>query len=143
MLPVLRIKLKGLDKDNKKRRAIAKFYLENISNENIELPEWDFSGTHVFHLFVIRTQEREHLMNYLKNNGIETGIHYPIPPHKQKALKEYSHLSLPITEKMHKEVLSLPIYPSLTSDEQSYICNKMNIVFLESSLSYVGYVNKV
>ncbi|WP_396141835.1 DegT/DnrJ/EryC1/StrS family aminotransferase, partial [Flavobacterium sp.] len=113
----LNIKLGHLDAENESRRAIAKRYLSEIKNDKIVLPNWDFSQNHVFHLFVIRTTDRLVLQNYLKESGIETMIHYPIPPHKQKALATWNHLSLPITEQIHNEVLSIPMNSSLTNDE--------------------------
>jgi dTDP-4-amino-4,6-dideoxygalactose transaminase len=122
----LNIKLGHLDAENESRRAIAKRYLSEIKNDKIVLPNWDFSQNHVFHLFVIRTTDRLVLQNYLKESGIETMIHYPIPPHKQKALATWNHLSLPITEQIHNEVLSIPMNSSLTNDEIDQIIQKLN-----------------
>lgn len=122
----LNLKLPNLNADNEKRRAIAKRYRTEIKNEKIILPFWDLSNNHVFHLFVIRTENREALQEYLTQNNIQTVIHYPIPPHKQKALLEWENLSFPITEKIHNEVLSLPISPVLTAEEVSYIIEILN-----------------
>lgn len=122
----LRIRLKDLDIHNQKRRAVAKRYLYEIKNEKITLPYYNNSENHVFHLFVIRTENREKLQKYLLENQIETLIHYPIPPHHQKAMKAYNHLSFPITEKIHKEVLSLPISPVLTEVEINRIIVVLN-----------------
>ncbi len=122
----LNLKLPNLDADNEKRRAIAKRYLAEIKNDKIVLPFWDFSNNHVFHLFVIRTENREHLQEYLAQNNIQTVIHYPIPPHQQKAFLEWNNLSFPITEKIHKEVLSLPISPVLTQSEVDFIIEILN-----------------
>jgi dTDP-4-amino-4,6-dideoxygalactose transaminase len=122
----LNVKLPHLDSDNDKRRAIAKRYLSEIKNEKITLPFWDKSNNHVFHLFVIRTENRDHFQTYLKENGIETLIHYPIPPHQQKALRDWNSLSFPMTEKIHKEVLSIPISPIMTCDEVTFIIEKIN-----------------
>lgn len=122
----LSVKLPFLDKENAIRRTIAKRYLSEIKNSKIVLPFYDGSENHVFHLFVIRTEKRDELQNYLTENGVQTQIHYPIPPHKQKAMKEYHHLSFPITEKMHDEVLSLPISPVMTVDEIDYIVKILN-----------------
>lgn len=105
---------------------MAKRYLSEIKNDKIILPNWDLSQIHVFHLFVIRTSNRMDLQNYLKESGIETMIHYPIPPHKQKALSNWNNLSFPITEKIHEEVLSIPMNPSLTDDEVSHIITVLN-----------------
>jgi dTDP-4-amino-4,6-dideoxygalactose transaminase len=90
------------------------------------LPFWNKSENHVFHLFVIRTEKRNELQNYLKDNGIETMIHYPFSPHKQKALHSWNNLSFPITEKIHNEVLSLPLNGVLTDVEVSKIIKVLN-----------------
>lgn len=129
---VLRIKLKYLDIDNQKRREIAQFYCDNIKNEKITLPiqssELKIQNylEHVWHLFVIRTSERDKLQNYLTENKIQTLIHYPIPPHKQNAYKELNNYKLPITEKIHTEVMSLPISPVLSMDEVIKTCSVIN-----------------
>ena len=122
----LNLKLPNLDTDNERRRSIAKRYLSEIKNKKIILPFWDFSSNHVFHLFVIRTENRKELQDYLLQNKIQTVIHYPIPPHKQKALSNWNNLSLPITEKVHQEVLSLPMSPVMTIDEVSYVVEILN-----------------
>lgn len=122
----LNLKLLNLDTDNERRRTIAKRYLSEIKNEKILLPFWDFSENHVFHLFVIRTKNREALQDYLTQNNIQTVIHYPIPPHKQKALSGWDNLSFPVTEKIHQEVLSLPMSPVLTDDEVSFVIRILN-----------------
>lgn len=115
---VLDVKLKYIDGENARRREIAKRYLSEIKNDKIVLPvNPENEKEHVWHLFVIRTQEREKLQNYLTENGVQTLIHYPIPPHKQQAYKEMNDLSFPVTEQIHNEVLSLPISP-VTSDEE-------------------------
>lgn len=122
----LNVKLPNLDSDNQHRKTIANRYLSEIKNDKIMLPFWDFSDNHVFHLFVIRTPKRSELQDYLKQNGIETILHYPVPPHKQKAFKNWNHLSFPITEKIHNEVLSLPISPIMTADEVDFVIQKLN-----------------
>ncbi|MGL2994062.1 DegT/DnrJ/EryC1/StrS family aminotransferase [Flavobacterium sp. TSSA_36] len=122
----LNLKLANLDVDNEKRRSIAKRYLTEIKNDKIILPFWDFSKNHVFHLFVIRTSRRAELKVYLQQHGIETAIHYPIPPHKQKALENMNALSFPITEKMHEEILSIPLHPALEDEEVSAIIKALN-----------------
>jgi dTDP-4-amino-4,6-dideoxygalactose transaminase len=122
----LNLKLPNLNNDNDKRRAIAKRYLSEIKNDKIILPFWDFSNNHVFHLFVIRTENREALQEYLTQNNIQTVIHYPIPPHKQKAFPEWNNLSFPITEKIHNEVLSLPISPVLKEEEVNFVIEILN-----------------
>lgn len=122
----LSIKLKQLDEDNNNRRAIAKYYIEHINNDKICLPKYNGSNNHVFHVFVIRCKTRGELHEYLLKNGIQTVIHYPIPPHKQKALQEHAYLKLPITEQIHDEVLSLPISPVQTTADTQKIVSILN-----------------
>lgn len=122
----LNIKLKQLDSENDFRRNLAKRYISEIKNDKLILPAYDFSKNHVFHLFVIRTSNRLALQYFLKDNGIETMIHYPIPPHKQKALSDWNNLSFPITEKIHEEVLSIPLNSSVSKTEVDYIISKLN-----------------
>jgi dTDP-4-amino-4,6-dideoxygalactose transaminase len=122
----LNVKLPCLDAENEQRHSIVKRYLTEIKNVKITLPVWDFSKNHVFHLFVIRTENRIVLQDYLKQHNIETLIHYPIAPHKQKAFKHWNDLSFPITEKIHHEVLSLPISPLLEDDEVDIIIKCIN-----------------
>jgi dTDP-4-amino-4,6-dideoxygalactose transaminase len=122
----LNVKLPHLDEENTKRRAIAKRYCEEIKNNAIELPVWDLSNNHVFHLFVIRTLDRAKLQHKLEQHGIETLLHYPVPPHKQVAFQEWNSLSLPITEKIHQEVISLPISPRMIEEEVTYVIKKIN-----------------
>lgn len=119
----LSIKLEKLDADNEKRRRIADYYLKHITNPGIQLPSRPKDEEHVWHLFVIRCKERDRLQSYLKERKIQTLIHYPIPPHKQEGYKELNTLSLPVTEKIHREVLSLPIGPTMTEEEVSFVCN--------------------
>lgn len=124
---ILSIKLNYLDKENTRRREIAKIYSQNINNSKIIIPEIpENSLEHVWHLFVVRTKDRSKLQDFLIKNGIQTLIHYPIPPHKQKAYSEFNNLKLPITEKIHDEVLSLPISPVLTNNEIDFICKIVN-----------------
>lgn len=122
----LNVKLPYLNKENQTRKQIAKRYLWEIKNDKIVLPFWDGSENHVFHLFIIRTSNRLKLQNYLKENGVETMIHYPIPPHKQKALYNWNHLSFPITEKIHDEVLSIPLNSTLSEEEIKHIISIIN-----------------
>lgn len=122
----LNVKLTDLDADNDQRRTIAKRYLSEIKNDKIVLPKVKSLEKHVFHLFVIRTENREELQDFLLKNDIETVIHYPIPPHKQKALKEWSDLSFPISEKIHNEILSLPISQVITDAEIDYVIEILN-----------------
>jgi dTDP-4-amino-4,6-dideoxygalactose transaminase len=122
----LNVKLPYLEIENDKRRSIARRYLSEIRNDKIILPLWDLSDNHVFHLFVIRTNNRQELQDYLLKNGVQTAIHYPIPPHKQKALQQYHELSFPITEKMHDEVLSIPLNPILSGEQVDFIITALN-----------------
>ena len=122
----LNVKLPNLETENNRRRQIAKRYSTEIKNNKIVLPLCEDLSNHVFHLFVVRTENREHLQEYLKENSIETLIHYPIPPHKQNALKEWNNLSFPITEKIHREVLSLPISPVMSDDEVTKVVEILN-----------------
>ena len=122
----LNMKLPHLDLENEQRRIIARRYLSEIKNDKIVLPEWDLTNNHVFHLFVIRTENRAKLQEYLLQNGIQTVIHYPVPPHKQKALPDFNKLSFPITEKIHETILSIPISPVLTADEVTFIIAIIN-----------------
>jgi dTDP-4-amino-4,6-dideoxygalactose transaminase len=141
---VLRVKLPCLDTDNQRRRIIAGFYAKNIINPGIILPRvcQNSSGSmipgnstddqitgalnHVWHLYVVRCRERDRLKKYLDENGIQTLIHYPVPPHKQKAYAEYVKLSFPVTEKIHREVLSLPISQVMTQDEAAQVVRVIN-----------------
>jgi dTDP-4-amino-4,6-dideoxygalactose transaminase len=106
---MLRVKLRYLDGESDKRRTIAKYYLQNIKNENIILPTVRNENNHVWHLFVIRTKNRVELQKYLLDNGIQTLIHYPLAPHKQVAYQEWNDESYLVSEQIHDEVLSLPI----------------------------------
>ena len=121
---VLDVKLKYIDQENETRSVIAKSFLSEINNPKITLPENPSDeNEHVWHVFVVRCKERDVLQTYLTERGIQTIIHYPIPPHQQEAYKEFKDLSFPITEAMHNEVLSLPISSILTEDEITEIIN--------------------
>jgi dTDP-4-amino-4,6-dideoxygalactose transaminase len=123
---VLNVKLQHLIQDTEKRRKVGQFYYSNIKNESIQLPKIEDWNSHVFHLFPIFTKRRDELQAYLTEKGVQTLIHYPIPPHKQLCYKEYSELVLPMTEKIHNEELSLPISPVITKDELNTIVNLIN-----------------
>ncbi len=123
---VLDIKLKYLDEDNSKRRIIAKYYRENIKNDYIILPNANEELSHVWHIFAVRTKYRNKLQKYLQDNGVETNIHYPTPPHKQLAYKEMSNGIYPITERIHEEILSLPISPVLSYEEVEKVVTLIN-----------------
>lgn len=123
---VLEVKLAHLDDDNNRRKQIAKLYYEGIKNPLVKwltiLPE----EKNVFHIFPIFTERRDELQQYLKENEIGTIIHYPIPPHKQEAYKEWNNLSYPVTEAVHETELSLPMSPCLTDEEVQYVIDKIN-----------------
>lgn len=123
---VLDIKLKHLDSDNNKRREISKYYRENIKNSKIILPETYNEKSHVWHIFAVRTQNRDEFQKYLTEKGIQTIIHYPTPPHKQGAYKEWNNLSFPITEEIHNTILSLPISPVMTDSEIEKVVEVVN-----------------
>jgi len=123
---ILNVKLRYLDEDNQKRREIANYYLANINNKAIILPYTKKEENHVWHLFVVRTKEREKLQKHLLDNNIQTMIHYPIPAHKQQAYKEWNNLTYPITEKIHQEVLSLPMSPVLQNNKIEKVVEVLN-----------------
>jgi dTDP-4-amino-4,6-dideoxygalactose transaminase len=123
----LRIKLQKLDEDNKRRQEIAAIYETELNDLPILLPE--FSKNHVYHLYVIRINKRDELQEFLGKQGIQTMIHYPIPPHKQMAYKEFNHLKLPITEQIHNTVLSLPISPVHENHEILEVCESIKRFF--------------
>ena len=122
----LRIKLPFLDADNNRRREIAKKYLSTINNPKIKLPTYNLDTSHVFHLFVIQVSNREEFTNYLSQNKIGFLIHYPIPPHQQEALADFSKYSFPVTEKIHQQVVSIPISPVLNNDHIKKIIEVLN-----------------
>ncbi|MDR1505077.1 MAG: DegT/DnrJ/EryC1/StrS family aminotransferase [Prevotella sp.] len=123
---ILNVKLPYLDIENEKRTKMAEYYLKNIKNEKIVLPSVPKEKSHVWHQFVIRTGERDKLQSYLAENGIQTLVHYPVPPHKQKAYMEWNHLSLPVTEKIHREVLSLPMGSHLSIRKAEKVTDTIN-----------------
>ncbi|AIQ26304.1 DegT/DnrJ/EryC1/StrS family aminotransferase [Paenibacillus sp. FSL H7-0737] len=125
--PILSEKLKFLDQDNSHRRTIASYYLNNINNENLVLPfVEEKSESHVWHVFVVRTSFRTDFINYMTQKGIQTMIHYPIPPHKQEAYKEWNELSFPISEKIHSEIVSLPISPVMDLEDVKKVVEVVN-----------------
>jgi len=123
---VLSVKLKHLDEDNALRRHVARYYLEHIDNPAITLPsvpDWD---ANVFHIFPILCERRDELQQYLKDNGVQTLIHYPIPPHKQKCYADWNGWSFPVSERIHREELSLPMSPAMTMDEIRAVVDLLN-----------------
>ena len=123
---VLDVKLKYLDSDNAKRKEIAQYYLQNIKNPLISLPQTYSENSHVWHLFVVRVKDRARFQNYLNDNGIQTIIHYPIPPHKQECYKELNHLSFKITEQIHSEIISIPISPVMSDSQIQKVVEAIN-----------------
>lgn len=124
---ILNVKLKYIDLENRKRREIAKCYSDAIKNEKVKLPVWDRSiEDHVFHLYVVQVENRSDFMSYLDSNGIQSLIHYPIPFHKQEAYIEYKDLLLPITEKIHQQILSIPISPVMEEIEVETVIRVIN-----------------
>lgn len=122
----LNVKLPAVDSDNEIRRAIAKKYILEIKNEKIALPKYNGGEDHIFHLFVIRVENRNNFIDYLNTNNIGNLVHYPIPPHKQQALSEYSNLNFPVTEKIHREVVSIPMSPVMTEEEVGEVISVLN-----------------
>jgi dTDP-4-amino-4,6-dideoxygalactose transaminase len=126
---VLSVKLKYLDQDNQHRKDVAQYYIDNIKNTYITLPDTMPMKSNAFHLFPILVGEgkRNELHDYLEMNGVGTVIHYPIPPHKQECYKEWNNFSLPITEQIAAQELSLPIGPSITMEEVKEVVKLINI----------------
>ncbi len=122
----LNVKLKYIQKDIKDRRQIANYYLDNITNSQIVLPSVSNKNAHVWHLFVVRIKNREKLQKYLSENGIQTLIHYPIPPYKQKAYLNFNKISFPLTESICDEILSIPISPNISNDQTNFVVNALN-----------------
>lgn len=122
----LNIKLPTLDADNEIRRQVAKRYIAEVNNEKVILPFYNNSNNHVFHVFVVLVENRDHFIKYLNQHQIETLMHYPIAPHKQEAFKAFESLELPITEEIHKNIVSLPMSPVLTDDEVTQVIKILN-----------------
>lgn len=120
---MLDVKLRHLDEDNQRRQAIADYYINNVKHPEILLPTPSQS---VYHIFPILCERRDELQLYLKENGVETMIHYPIPPHKQACYKEWNDLSFPITERIHRQELSLPCHPAMKQEEADQIVSLLN-----------------
>lgn len=123
---VLDVKLKYLDECNNRRKEIARYYINNISNSKIILPVISDWNQHVFHIFTVRCKEREALQKYLEENGVQTNIHYPIPPHKQECYGEWNSINLPVTELLHDQELSLPMSPMLSIEEAMEVVRIIN-----------------
>ncbi|KJJ86292.1 aminotransferase [Prevotella intermedia ZT] len=122
---VLDVKLKYLDEDNARRKENAHYFEQHIKNDRITIPA-ALNRDNVYHIFPILCTERDRLQEYLKENGVQTMIHYPIPPHKQKAYKEWNALSFPITERIHREELSIPCNQTMSLDDAKLIVTLLN-----------------
>lgn len=123
---MLRVKLCYLDVDTKRRQEIAAEYCSGIYNSNIQLPQIKHTLSNVWHLFVVQSVHRDVLQEYLTAAGVQTLTHYPIPPHQQQAYTAWNHQSLPITESLHQHVLSLPMDPTMNSEEVQYVIEILN-----------------
>lgn len=123
---VLNVKLPYLDEDNQRRREIAEYYLSNIKNDKIIMRKSYSDKANVWHVFPVRTDNRDAFQQYLNDNDIQTLIHYPIPPHKQECYKEWNNLSLPVTEEIHRTIISLPISPVMTDNEVQKVVEIVN-----------------
>ena len=123
---VLRVKLAHLDDDNNHRRNIAQRYIDNINTPLIRLPKTMYEGGNVFHQFPVFCERRDELQQYLHDNNVQTLIHYPIPPHKQECYSDWNAMSLPITEQLHQQELSLPISQVMTFDEADEVVRLVN-----------------
>ena len=123
---VLDVKLPHLDRDNARRREISKYYRENITNTKIILPQVYDEMAHVWHIFAIRCENRDDLQKHLEASGVQTNIHYPTPPHKQGAYKEWGNQTFPVSEEIHRTVLSLPISPVMTDEEVKKVVEVVN-----------------
>lgn len=123
---ILSVKLPGLVAENAYRAEIARRYLREIRNPQVQLPRVADDCSHAWHLFIVRVRARERFREFLLSRGIETGVHYPIPPHRQSAFASWNHLSFPITERIHAEVASLPISPVHSEAEISAVIEAVN-----------------
>ena len=123
---VLDVKLKYLDEENSRRRSNALYYIKNISNPYVCVPSESYWRESVFHIFPLMTSQRDRLQSYLKENGVQTDIHYPIPPHLQRAYSQWGRPSLPVTERIHREELSLPVSQVLTEEECKEVTRLIN-----------------
>lgn len=123
---VLGVKLRHLDADNDSRRRVARIYYDEIAHPEITLPPTPDMSANVFHIFPILAERRDELQKYLADNGVQTLIHYPIPPHRQECYAEWAGLSLPVTESIHDRELSLPMSPVLTDEEARHVATLIN-----------------
>ena len=123
---VLDVKLRYLDEENEARRRVALHYIDNVKNPLLNVPGREYMENNVFHIFPVMCKERDRLQKYLSEHGVQTVIHYPIPPHKQECYRQLEHLSLPVTERIHREELSIPCNQVLTKEEVEEVTNLLN-----------------
>ena len=123
---VLDVKLRYLDDDNRRRKELAHIYYNNIEQGVVRMPQMMNDESNVYHIFPIFTERREELQAFLNERGIQTLIHYPIPPHKQRCYAEWNSVSMPVAERLAKEELSLPLNQSMTDEEATYIAETIN-----------------
>ena len=128
---LLSVKLQYLNREIARRQEIAQLYTKGIKNEKVQLPcsaelAADQSESHVFHLYVVRTEQRDALARHLADNNIQTLIHYPIPPHQQQAYREWNQSSYPVSEMLHQQVLSLPMGPTMTNEQVNRVIEVVN-----------------
>ncbi|MFM1703586.1 DegT/DnrJ/EryC1/StrS family aminotransferase [Aeromonas salmonicida] len=123
---MLRVKLPYLEAETIRRQKISQAYRSGITNPLVTLPHIIDELAHVWHLFVVRCEQREALQNYLAEQGIQTLIHYPVAPHKQQAYSQWNHISLPVTEKIHQQVLSLPLDPTMSEEAVARVIAAVN-----------------
>lgn len=130
---MLRVKLNYLDGETSRRKQIAQYYNQHIDNSLVlKQPYVDSAENHVFHLYVIQVENRADFVAYLESRGVHTMVHYPIAPHKQQAYPELGHLSLPVTEKIHRQVVSLPMGPTMTDEQVASVVEVVNSYVLRA-----------
>lgn len=125
---MLRVKLRHLDEEIESRRKVAEYYLAHTKNRSIQLPAVGETERHVWHLFVVRSAHRDELQLCLAEHGVQTSIHYPVSTHHQSAFRHWRDFKLPLTEKLHQQVLSLPMSPLVDADSLKYIVDLLNKV---------------
>jgi dTDP-4-amino-4,6-dideoxygalactose transaminase len=121
---ILDAKLSHLDADNQRRKEIAAIYINKVHNSDVLIPQCDRDS--VYHIFPILSPRRDELRQYLLGHGVETEIHYPIPPHKQLCYSAWNSLSFPITERIHREELSIPCNPAMSNEEADHVADLLN-----------------
>jgi len=127
---MLSVKLSYLETEITQRRYITNRYLNEINNQEITLPKIGCANSHVWHLFVVQTKNRNKLQSHLLTQGVQSLIHYPLPPHKQQAYQNWNSMTLPVTEKIHQQVLSLPVDPSMSKNDVDVVISSVNSYFI-------------